>query len=361
MNVNIAKEWRTVVLQPTSLCNLNCDYCYLPDRKVKSFMREEIAVNVAKTLSEINKKITVLWHGGEPLMTGIRRFESYTRHFKKLVDSNLCIHNMQTNATLINDNWCSFFKDNNFSIGVSIDGSKELNKSRKYWNGKGAYDGAIKGIDCLRKNNVKFSIIGVVNRDNITEPEKFYEYISSLGSYSMSINVEEIEGLNSNKEAIDSEQVQEFWDRLFIAWQKKPVLTIRHFKDAINIMDKMITSTDLKLADKSLYPTIDTQGNVILMSPELASAPLNERQQFIVGNVLTEDLSSIVEKGREAWYVKDFMKGALKCFQNCPYFAFCRGGQPSNKWFECKTFDTTETNYCINARQAPVNSIIKYL
>lgn len=354
--------WNTVVMQPTSLCNLNCQYCYLPDRQEKRFVRMDVVQKVADSISQQKYKINVLWHGGEPLAAGISRMRQAVAPFSGLLNSERCTHGLQTNATLINDEWCGFFKENRFSVGVSIDGNANHTRARVTWSNTPAFDDAIRGIQVLKRHEITFGIIAVVNANNIHEPEAFYEFLCSLCPRSISINVEESEGFNVGKSSLSRSQVDEFWRRLFEAWRRNPVVPIRHFRDSLIVMNGMLDDLTPQIPfQRNIYPTIDTDGNVVVLSPEFIAASKFEREKFIVGNILEDDLDSIIKRATQAWYVTDFFLGVDKCREQCAFFAFCRGGHASNKYFEKGRLDITETNYCYNSRIAPAKAILDAL
>ncbi|HKI54804.1 MAG TPA: radical SAM protein [Anaerolineales bacterium] len=355
-------DWNTIVLQPTSICNLNCSYCYLPDRQEKRFMKIDVVKRVAKTIGESKKQIMVLWHNGEPLTTGIERFSQYLQVFNDLCEEGSYRHSIQTNATLIDDEWCVFLKKHNFRVGVSLDGNATHNLSRKNWAGQDSFESILRGIKLLKKYEIPFGIITVINKHNIDSPENLYNFLTDLHPQSISINFEENEGLNNGRVKFSKLEIDNFWRRLFAEWRKNPTTSIRHFKDALAIMNSLIDNTYTpNRVNRNLYPTVDTDGNVVLLSPEFLSVNKNERNKFIVGNVLKEDLASIVNSGINVWYVKEFVEGTELCAKSCNYFAFCHGGQASNKYFENGTTRSTETMYCYSARISPAKTILEHV
>lgn len=355
-------HWNTVVLQPTSICNLNCSYCYLPDRQEKRFIQDDVVRNIAKAIGKRNRRTIVLWRGGEPLATGIDKFRHYMNIFDEHCEERFRQHSIQTNGTLINEEWCDFLRKYKFRIGVSLDGNATHNLSRKNWSGQEAFESTLAGIQHLRNHKISFGIIAVINKHNINSPEELYNFLSSLQPKSISINFEENEGLNLGKVKFTKEEIDIFWRRLFLEWRKKPVTSIRHFRESLAIMNKLIDGTYAPyVVNRNFYPTVDTEGNVVLLSPEFISVPKNERNKFIVGNVLKDDLETIVNNGTNAWYVKEFVEGTEMCAESCDYFSFCHGGQASNKYFENGTVKSTETQYCYSSRISPAKTILEFV
>ncbi|HEX2830236.1 MAG TPA: radical SAM protein [Burkholderiales bacterium] len=352
----------TVVLQPTTLCNMNCSYCYLPDRRIKAFMSDDVVARVAEVVGRQRKRTYVLWHGGEPLATGVARFERHLERFRRSVSQGICQHSLQTNATLINDYWCRLFKSHGFKVGVSVDGDQALNAARAFWNGRPAYSAAARGIACLRKFDIPFGVIAVVNSANVASPLDFYEGLLSLNPVSISINVEEAEGANVGHSHVRDGDTRAFWMGLYQAWRANPQVPIRQFSDVVSIMRLVSRGGMPKLEkERNLYPTIDVNGNVFLLSPEFAAAPAHVRHTFMVGNILQDDLEEIIQKSRTHRYVAEFFVGVERCRETCEYFLFCGGGQASNKFYETGNLMATETRYCRNAKIYPAETVLNAL
>ncbi|WP_079046139.1 radical SAM protein [Carbonactinospora thermoautotrophica] len=136
----ISREFSTVVVQPTSLCNLDCSYCYLPVRKQRREMTPEVAHAVARSIAAqaASHPVSVVWHGGEPLALPRVRFEALLRPFEELREQGMIQHEIQTNATFITSGWCDLFARYGIEVGVSIDGPAVANINRRDWMGRPA-------------------------------------------------------------------------------------------------------------------------------------------------------------------------------------------------------------------------------
>src|SRR5688572_19475467 len=104
----LSQTTQAIVVQPTTFCNLNCRYCYLPNRHKQLLMDIEVAKALADQISswELIRPVCLIWHGGEPLATGMNYFESLIQPFRTLMEAGRVIHEIQTNATLITNEWC---------------------------------------------------------------------------------------------------------------------------------------------------------------------------------------------------------------------------------------------------------------
>lgn len=357
-------DFTHVVLQPTTRCNLNCCYCYLPDRARAAEMPVEITAAIADDLKRAPHIVNVLWHGGEPLACGLRKFRQLVKPFARLRASGKVRHSLQSNATLITQEWCEFFKEENFRVGVSLDGPEHQNTNRLNWGGKPSFSSVLKGIEALRENGIRFGVIAVVNTQNMDDPAAFYEFFLSLGCERLNINVEEREGLNQLSDDLDFHKVSHFWEGLFNAWRLRPALRIREFDNALGWMEDISRGDHTNQASfrvRDLWPTVAFNGDVVVLSPELMAVNDSERSRFIVGNVLQTPLHDIVKDSWQRDYVQDFIAGLRECRRTCAYYSYCGGGQASNKYFELGCFNATETAHCRNTRQVVIDVVLASL
>ncbi len=138
-----------VVMQPTTLCNLDCAYCYLPLRGEDRRMPVAVAEAVARPVNgwARNGRFSVVWHGGEPLAVGRERLAALLAPFDSGVEQHV-----QTNATLIDDAWCEFFVAHRMRVSVSVDGPRDRNADRVTRGGRPSYDRILAGVEALRRH-----------------------------------------------------------------------------------------------------------------------------------------------------------------------------------------------------------------
>jgi len=355
--------FRHIILQPITVCNLNCRYCYLPDRDKVERMTREITDAVAKSIEALDCSICLVWHGGEPLAIGIKTFQELIEPFRELRIKQKIRHSIQTNGTLISQQWCDFFKEEKFEIGVSLDGNEFQNSERVTITGIPAFPKIMNSIELLKRNNLPFSVLATVNPKNISDPNAFYDFFSSLKCDSLSINVEEREGFNRDSCGLKKGELKRFWKGLFKAWRKNPVIKIRELDMALGWINSVISrgkkEGEKKYYARGFWPTVAFNGDVVIISPEFISTNESERQQFIVGNVIEKPLHQIVSESQNVWYAKEFFAGVANCRRICAYYEFCGGGQASNKYFELGDIAGTETAHCQNTRQLVVDSILE--
>jgi uncharacterized protein len=173
------------------ICNLNCTYCYylekqklypatskfkMSDRLLEKFISEYIATIQAPVVS-------FAWQGGEPSLAGLEFFRKVIQFQKKYAGRKKVENVFQTNGTNMNEEWCHFFRDNNFLIGLSIDGPEEIhNCFRKYKTGNPSFGDVMKGLNLLVKYNIPFNTLTVVQKHNSQYPLDVYHFLKSIGS-----------------------------------------------------------------------------------------------------------------------------------------------------------------------------------
>lgn len=354
---------KTLVLQPTTLCNLDCVYCYLPFRRLSNEMSPEVAQAVADSAADLidpSGQLDIVWHGGEPLALGLRKFGALLAPFESLRQAGRIQHSVQTNATLIDDEWCDLLARYQFCVGVSIDGPAALNARRVDLRGQPAFDRIVRGIGRLRDQGIRFSLIAVVGTGGIEQPEPLLDFLADLGPHTIGLNVEEMEGVNDQRCGITQDQAERFWQR---------VLDWRRTHDGGPALRELERLTDyLYLARGGQrdewcrhgldpIPTVSVDGDVVLMSPELAGISDDAYGNFLAGNVCSQSIASMLAHAHGLLYVREFMVGLRRCEAECEFWNFCRGAQACNRYFENGSFATTETDYCRLTRQALITAL----
>lgn len=175
-----------------STCNLSCIYCYYlekeklypvePNQKVMS--EKLLETYIAQTIySSQDSVVLFAWHGGEPVMRGMNFFRKVIQLQKKYGEGKVIENSLQTNGTTLTDDWCGFFTDNHFLIGLSIDGPEHCHDHyRIYRNGQGSFKQCMKGLELLVKRKTEFNTLSVVNDYNSKFPEEVYGFLKNIGS-----------------------------------------------------------------------------------------------------------------------------------------------------------------------------------
>src|SRR5690606_21655621 len=143
-----------LVIQPTPLCNIDCSYCYLPARNnSKKISGTTLEILIQRILEEglVNNHLSIVWHAGEPLTVGVDYFGKLIELIHAKTPGITVRHSIQTNGTLINQQWCDIIKAYDIRIGISVDGPQELNDlHRVSRSGKSTFDKTMGGVALLR-------------------------------------------------------------------------------------------------------------------------------------------------------------------------------------------------------------------
>lgn len=346
----IGATYRVVMIQPTTLCNLDCSYCYLPTRKKRREVTAEICAAVAEDIRQQDARwpVAVLWHGGEPTAIGPDRFTDLLRPFETLRRSGKVQHVIQTNATLIEDRWCRLLAAYGFRVGVSIDGPARLNRHRLNLAGRPTFDRALASYRALAAAGLDIHVICVVTTETIDHAEELLSFLHQEGIETVAFNIEEREGVNTQRPVVTQEQARGFW-RKVIQYARTTTGTFR-VRELGPITRYLQDETDFGPRDP--MPTVSYNGNVTLLSPELAGLTAPEHHDFVVGNILDTPLRDLITRG--AAYTHAYERGLDRCRDECSFWPVCYGGYASNRWAEHGRFDSTETAQCRNSRQAVV-------
>jgi uncharacterized protein len=175
-----------VLAKPTgAICNLDCKYCFFlskemlyPDDRFR--MSDQMLESYIRQLLEAHALdgVNIAWQGGEPTLMGLdffRRSMEYVEKYRKPGQSIL--HTMQTNGTLLDDEWCAFFKEHGFLIGLSVDGPREMHDAyRVNKGGVGSFDQVIGGWKALRRHEVDLNILCTIHAANADHPLEAYRF-----------------------------------------------------------------------------------------------------------------------------------------------------------------------------------------
>lgn len=181
----------SVMLKPASgACNLQCRYCFYSalqpyrDTFFKGFMQPQTAHRVIDAALAFagDSDVFFTFQGGEPLLRGLEFYQDFTSYAKCANNGRAkIVYCLQTNGTLLNAQWCRFFKKNDFLVGVSLDGTRQQNADRVYPDGRESFDDVLRGIECLRQFDVAFNILAVLTRKTARSVRESYRYFKESG------------------------------------------------------------------------------------------------------------------------------------------------------------------------------------
>lgn len=358
-----------LVIQPSPFCNLDCDYCYLPNRQLKQRIEPYVLRRIFERVFQsevVAEEFTVVWHAGEPLAVPI---EFYRDALGIIAETNTAgvrvEHSYQTNGTLIDGRWCDFIRQHSLRIGVSVDGPEFLHDlHRKTRGGRGTFERVMRGIEHLRCAGIDFHVITVLTRDALDYPDELFDFYDANEIATVAFNIEEIEGPHqiSSLQASDAyAKFTAFMSRFYeLVEQDGHRISVREFNSAMSAL--MWRGNECLAKRQQINPfeiiSVDVQGNFSTFSPELLGLPSSKYGDFVFGNVKTDAFETAKASEKFQAVHRDIRRGVELCEQTCSYFTYCGGGAPVNKYFENGRFDSTETMFCRFAKKAVFDVVL---
>lgn len=342
-----------VMLKPAgSLCNLRCKYCYYLEKGSlykehrSMMMTDEMLERFVKEYIEAQTMQDVLfsWHGGETLMRPISFYEQALRLQRRYARGRRIDNSIQTNGTMLTDEWCRFFKANNFLVGVSIDGPQHFHDAyRKTVRGGATFDKVMRGIDLLNKHGVEWNALAVVNNVNVCRPLDFYHFFKAINCRYIQFTpiverkMERADGLSlapgmqTGGELMDfsvtAEQWGDFLCAIFDEW-------IRHD----------VGEYFIQLFDATLANWVGVQPGLCTMAKECGHAGVMEFNgdvyscdHFVfpehrLGNIKEATLTQMMYSDKQQEFAKMKQRMLPRQCRECLYEFACHGECPKNRF-----------------------------
>jgi uncharacterized protein len=359
----------TVVVQATPFCNINCRYCYLPQRNDRTVMAQStVAALFEKVFSSgwVKEALTIIWHAGEPLVLPIAYYEAAFASIEALRPRNLQLqHSIQTNGMLITPAWCDLFKTWDINVGVSIDGPQRMHDAQRITrSGRGTFEKTLAGIRMLRQHKVPFHVISVLSEAAMEAPQEMLDFYVSEGIEDICFNVEESEGSHVSELFAAGDAQGRFKRFLQAFWQiSRQGKQIRFIREVDGMLSRVFRPNETSMRNSQVEPfgmmSVDCRGNVSSFSPELLGLKNANYDDFIVGNINTDSLESMRHSHAMTGMARDIALGVEACRRNCEYFSVCGGGAPVNKLAETGSFSATRTSFCSLTQMVPIDLILE--
>ena len=360
-----------LVLQPTPFCNIDCSYCYLPQRDDRSRMDITTVRLAAQRLREdglLGDGLTVVWHAGEPLVLPPAYYEAAFAALSEELPGCDVTQAIQTNATLISDVWCNFFLKHGVQLGVSVDGPAHLHDAhRRTRHGRGTHAQVLRGMALLRAHGVPFHCIAVVGAASLAEPDAFYDWFATQGITELGCNFDEAEGAHLQSSLVGHEAGHAaFIARLQERALRGPVV-VRELAAAWRALREPLPRWQWQAhrwpVNTQVQPlalvTVAHDGSFTTFSPELLGQPAPAFGNFVLGRVQQGGYLQALRGKAFARLWAAIASGISACEKSCAYFDVCGGGAPANKFYEHGSFTATETLHCRSMVQRPFNAVLQ--
>ena len=337
-----------IMAKPTgSACNINCDYCFFlkkealyPDSNFR--MSDEVHDAYIRQLFAGHQvpQVTVAWQGGEPTLMGLDFYRRSVEFQKTCAKPGTRIENsFQTNGILLDDEWCRFFHDNNFLVGLSIDGPKELHDVyRKDKGGRGTFDRVLRAVRLLQKHKVEFNILCAVNSKNAAHPLEVYRFFRDelQAQYIQFIPVVErdnpspcMEGNQVTDRSVGPEQWGKFLIAMFDEWVKRDV-----GRTFVLNFDASLAGWLGRAGTVCIFGRTCGEGTAMEHNGDLYSCDHFVEPKYYLGNILQTPMIDLVGSDQQHKFGQDKWDGLPQYCLKCDFLFTCNGECPKNRFIE---------------------------
>lgn len=354
----------------SSVCNLACKYCYyleknnlyknddpigkftMSDALLEKFIQQYIE-------SQTQPQIMFTWHGGETLMRPLTFYKRVVELQQKYGRGRTIDNSIQTNGTLLNDEWCRFFKENNWLVGVSIDGPQEFHDEyRRNKQGLPSFAKVMKGIDLLNKYGVEWNAMAVVNDFNADYPLDFYHFFKEIGCRYIQFtpiverifphtdgrhlaSPKNVDGAELADFSVSPEQWGNFLCTIFDEWVRNDVGT--YF---------------IQLFDSTLANWVGEQPGVCTMAKTCGHAGVMEYNgdvyacdhyvfpEYKLGNIHTKTLTEMMYSQQEVDFGAAKQNTLPTQCKECEFLFACNGECPKNRFAKTSTGESGLNYLC---------------
>ena len=354
-----------VMTKPSgATCNLDCKYCYflskevmypeskfrMSDETLEAYVRQYIA-------SQRTREITFAWQGGEPTLMGLEFFKRAVELQQKYAKPGTTIQNaLQTNGTLLDEDWANFFKEHNFLLGISIDGPQELHDEyRVNKGGAGSFEQVMRGLKLLQKHGVEYNILCTVHAANQDHPLDVYRFfrdelgaqfiqfipivervtpeilpLANLGWSERDGGERPLYTQSGNKftqRSVNAEKYGAFLNTIFDEWVRSDVgrVYVQHF-------------------DVALGAWLGQPGSLCIFAPKCGQALAMEHNgdlfscdhfvepDYLLGNIHETDMLQLAAVTKQRRFGEDKLSSLPKYCRECEVRFACHGGCPKNRF-----------------------------
>jgi uncharacterized protein len=371
-------------------CNLDCQYCFYLEKEMlfgdgeRWKMADAVLESYVKRYIEAQptRQVTFAWQGGEPTLCGVEFFEKVVRWQKQYGQDRDIENAFQTNATLLDDEWGTFFKRENFLIGVSIDGPADLHDAyRVTRSGKGTHEEVMRGIEVLKRHKVEFNTLTCVNRANQDKGPEVYAFLKGIGSRYMQFIpiVERLPDEEAKRLGLWHSTPPKFaeeddnFDAPVTEWSVQPKAYGRFMWSIFKRwVQHDVGKIYVQLFDVALGKWTGTPGGLCIFSEECGRALALEHDgslyscdhyvypDYKVGNIKEQSMAAMVDSAFQKGFGKAKKSTLPKYCRECEVRFTCNGGCPKQR-FLVTPDDEKGLNYLCSGYRFVFNKMDPYM
>ena len=378
-----------VVAKPIGpVCNLNCEYCFYLEKQALFGLGEQYRMSDDVLSAFITNYITsqptpiveFVWQGGEPTLLGIDFFKRVVELQKQFSGAKTITNSLQTNGTLLTAEWCSFLRDHNFMVGISLDGPKEIHdRYRRDRKGNGSFDQVMRGVKLLQEHKVEYNVLACVAHDTAKRPLDIYRFFKNEGvEFIQFTPVVERQSDSSGKQvglrlagpaALDKKDQQghvtpwsvipeEYGDFLIAIYEE----WVRHDVGSVFVMnfEWVLNAWIGNPSPVCVHAKQCGRSVVIEHNGDVYACDHCVYPQHRLGNIKTDKLLSMVEKSLGSGFGVSKEIALPRWCKECEVLAACQGGCPKHR-FETTYYDEPGLQYLCAGYKKFFLHIRKYL
>jgi len=338
-----SREFQVFAKPIGATCNLHCHYCYYREKehlyqtgesfRMSEDMLEEYIIQHIEACPTAGIRFS--WHGGEPTLLGLDYFRTMVNLQRKHQPPGRLITNgMQTNGTLLNEDWCRFLKAEGFFIGLSLDGPKEVHdRYRVTKKEEPTHAQVMRAYALLRQHRIPCDILCVVHAQNVHYPDQVYRFFRQISAEYIGFLplVERQPGVDGGvgDRSVPAEAFGAFLCVIFDEWLRQDIGRIK-----IQIFEEM-TETALGM-EQALCIFQKTCGNipVIEHNGDFFSCDHFVDVEHRLGNIQETPLAELLESQAQKAFGEEKRKGLPRCCRACDVLAMCNGGCPKDRFLK---------------------------
>jgi uncharacterized protein len=338
--------------KPTgAICNLDCAYCFFLDKEVfypgsKFRMSDDVLEQYVRQLIESHQTdaINIAWQGGEPTLMGLdfyRRVMDLVEKYRR--PGMRFLHTMQTNGTLLDDEWAAFFKEHSFLIGISLDGPRELHDVyRVDKGGQPTFDKVLRGLRLLQEHGVEYNVLTTVNRVNADYPLEVYRFLRDEVKTDWMQFIPVVERINADgltlyqqgttvsDRSVQPDQFGRFLVAIYDEWVRHDVgkIFVQTFEAAL--------SNWLGLGNSGMCVFNETCGTGLAIehNGDLYSCDHFVEPKYLLGNIQKDHMIELVAAPAQLKFGQDKRDTLPRYCRECSVRFACHGECPKNRFIE---------------------------
>lgn len=329
-----------LMAKPSSFhCNIQCEYCFYLEKeqdfgKQAAFMSQDTLKNYIKNYIEAHagNRVDFAWQGGEPTLLGLDFFKSAVNFQREFANGKTITNAFQTNGIALNRQWAAFFKQNDFLIGLSIDGLSAVhNRYRITSSGQPTYDRVVKALELLKEHQVNFNTLTVINDQNWQKGKETYQALKALGSTFMQfIPIVEKTGCaggsSTTSFSVPSEGYGVFLFDVFQEWIKEDVgrIFVLEFDNLLGQWLGYPSSSCIHQPTCGKSLIVEANGDVY-------SCDHYVYPEHRIGNLNEQSLVDLVLSPQQQQFGLAKQRQLTSICQSCEFRSICHGGCPKHR------------------------------